>query len=241
MSNSIAGDAFLTRKGISGAFRLISFLSCGLEIFESEFLIFSFFEIIIKNDYVILVVFSIIVIRFYSIHRNNMVIFNLSCVVSCILINEHCDGDWVSLFNHFFDPNKEIFSMICRCVSLIIPFNSSFYLLMTFEVIFPNQIFKLLKSPCFIFCVEVYMKWGSNRSYVILRKVLTIHKSCNYCWCFYNILFGNLKPPQYPLFVSHCNLFCKGSCQENFLGSAEFAQHVRSIKIKKIRNRISIE
>ena len=183
MSNSIAGDAFLTRKGISGAFRLISFLSCGLEIFESEFLIFSFFEIIIKNDYVILVVFSIIVIRFYSIHRNNMVIFNLSfaAVSCCILINEHCDGDWVSLFNHFFDPNKEIFSMICRCVSLIIPFNSSFYLLMTFEVIFPNQIFKLLKSPFFIFLVEVFMKWGSNRSHVILRKVLTIHKSCNYC------------------------------------------------------------
>ena len=75
VSNSIAGDAFLTRKGISSSFRLISLLSCGLKIFESEFLIFSFFVIIIKNDYVILMVFFIIVLRIYSIHRNNMVIF----------------------------------------------------------------------------------------------------------------------------------------------------------------------
>jgi hypothetical protein len=158
VSNSIAGYAFLTRKGIFGSFILISLLSCCLKIFESEFLIYIHIVIIIKNDYVILMVFFIIVIRIYSIYRNNMVIFYLSCVVSCSCVNEHCDGNRVSLFNHFFDPNKEIFSMICRCVSLIIPFNSSFYFLMTFEVIFPNQIFKLLKSPCFILLVEFIMK-----------------------------------------------------------------------------------
>jgi len=152
-----------------------------------------------------------------------MVIFLLSLSVTCLIINEYCNGYWVSLFNHFFHPNKEFFGMICRCISLIISLNCSFKFLMTFEVIYPNQIFKSLQSPFFFnpfffnFSVKFIMKWSSNCPNVILRKVLTIHKSCNYCWCFYNISFIKLKPPQYPLFVSHCNLFYTGSCQENFL------------------------